>query len=211
MRCSSRSCASSTRTSGKLRATHWRTASCSRSAAASAARPVKFIQGIGLLLHRWRNQAPAPRGQRPGEHIEGLAIKAPAERRVLAKARVQTAARAVHEGECQELVPFAQHPVLNESLPRGPQDCGSCPCLPRPRRNRTSWRRRKPEDVHVGGRVRRNAREERRVGVRGIAQHGAQGIEQLRGARPAGRIRHENDGGALMGRRVGFLRKQMRR
>ena len=34
-------------------------------------------------------------------------------------------------------------------------------------------------------------------------------IEQLRGARPAGRIGHEGDGGALMGRRVGFLREQV--
>ena len=33
-----------------------------------------------------------------------------------------------------------------------------------------------------------HARKERRVGVRGIAQHVAQGIEQLRGARPAGRL-----------------------
>ena len=83
-------------------------------ASRQSARPVKFAQSISLLLHRWRNQAPAPRSQRPGEHIEGLAIEAPAERRVLAKARIQTAARAVHEGERQELVPVAQRPFLND-------------------------------------------------------------------------------------------------
>ena len=67
--------------------------------------------------------------------------------RVLAKARVQAAARAVHEGERQELV--ARRPALRPARvrPRGPQDCGSCPCLPRPRRSRTSWRH-KPENVH---------------------------------------------------------------
>ena len=79
-------------------------------ASRQSARPVKFTQSIGLRLHRWRNQTPAPRGQCPGEHIEGLAIKAPAERRVLAKARIQTAARAVHEGQRQELMPFAKPP-----------------------------------------------------------------------------------------------------
>ena len=83
-------------------------------ASRQSARPVKFAQSIGVLLHRRRNQAPAPRSHSPGEHIEGLAIEAPAERRAFAKARIQTAARAVHEGERQELVPFAEQPVVNE-------------------------------------------------------------------------------------------------
>jgi hypothetical protein len=78
------------------------------------ARPVKFAQCVGLCLHRGRNQAPAPRGHSPGEHIERLAIEAPAERRVLAKASIQAAARTVHEGKRQELVPFAQNPILND-------------------------------------------------------------------------------------------------
>jgi hypothetical protein len=63
--------------------------------------------------------------------------------------------------------------------------------------------------VHIGGRVRRDARKKRRVGIRGIAQNFAQGIEQQRGARSAGSIPHENNSGALMGRGIGFLRKQM--
>ena len=54
-----------------------------------------------------------------------------------------------------------------------------------------------------------NTRKERRVSVRGIAQHLAQAIQQLRGAGPASRVGHEGDGGVLMGRRVGFLGEQM--
>ena len=119
-----------------------------------SARPVKFAQGGGLRLHRWRNQAPAPRGQRSGEHIERLAIKAPAERRVLAKARIQTAARAVHEGERQELVPFAQHPVLNELSRAAHEIVGlAVPAAPSKKSNvmaaqtgRRAWRRSSPPE-----------------------------------------------------------------
>ena len=76
-------------------------------------RPIKFIQGGGLFLHRLCNQAPAPCRERASKHIERLAIKAPANSVVLAKARIKAAARAVHKGERQELVPVTQSAVLN--------------------------------------------------------------------------------------------------
>lgn len=76
--------------------------------------PVKFIQGGGVRVHLWRDQAPAPCGQRSGEYVEGLAIKAPAEDRIFAEATVEAAARAIHEGERQNFVPIAQHAVLYE-------------------------------------------------------------------------------------------------
>jgi hypothetical protein len=44
--------------------------------------PVELIQRCGLLLKRGGEKAPAPCGQRAGQHIEGLAFKPPAKERV---------------------------------------------------------------------------------------------------------------------------------